>query len=226
MFDLCKLCGQRAELCESHIVPEFLYTPLYDGKHRTIRASGDFIEKKVIQKGLRERLLCPECEGRIGEIERRVSAGWELPSPLPEPSYAIRICGYGDLKLFLLSVVWRASISTLPEFEDVSLGRFEDEIRRRVGAQTPGPSTEFPVNGRLLRSPVDQSLCGWVITSPVVTHHGPFDGWLFIFGGLAWTCIPLCSALALAPGALVEVGGWQLPVVTFDSWQSVTGSFT
>ncbi|OYV95350.1 MAG: hypothetical protein B7Z68_07230 [Acidobacteria bacterium 21-70-11] len=222
---MCKLCGTKADLCDSHIVPEFLYKPLYDSKHRTVYASGDLISKKVIQKGLREKLLCPKCEGRIGEIERRAASKWELPSRLTESSYTIELCGYSDLKLFLLSVLWRASVSTLPLFGDVSLGRYEEQVHRRVRDQAPGPSTEFPIIGRLLRSPTDETLCGWLITGPVVASYGNFDGWLLIFGGLAWICVPLLSALALRPGALVEVGGWQLPVLTFDSWQSLTGSF-
>jgi hypothetical protein len=91
MYSICRLCGNDAELCDSHIVPEFLYKPLYDGKHRTLHARGDLTSKRLVQKGLRERLLCVECERRIGEIERRVAGGWELPSFLTEASYTIEI---------------------------------------------------------------------------------------------------------------------------------------
>jgi hypothetical protein len=225
MLSTCRLCGKEAILSDSHVVPEFLYRPLYDEKHRTVLARGDFNSRRLIQRGLRERLLCVSCEQRIGEIERRVSGGWQLPSVLTQATYTINICPYVDLKLFLLTILWRASVSTRPEFEDVSLGRHEDEIRRRIHERNPRPSTDFPVSGRLLRSPDDQSLCGWVMTSPVVLSHNGFDGWLFVFGGLAWICLPLCSSLALHVGALSEIGGWQLPVVTFDSWHSVEESF-
>src|SRR5437870_3517058 len=66
----CALCQQVAELCDSHIVPEFFYKPLYDSKHRFFRISSS-PEKHdtTLQKGLRERLLCQQCETRLSRYE-------------------------------------------------------------------------------------------------------------------------------------------------------------
>lgn len=61
--DHCKLCGREAELRRSHIFPEFLYLALYDEKHRAVSVSpvpGE--EDRLVQKGLRESLLCQACE--------------------------------------------------------------------------------------------------------------------------------------------------------------------
>lgn len=33
---ICKLCKNERELQESHIVPEFMYRPLYNEKHKTV----------------------------------------------------------------------------------------------------------------------------------------------------------------------------------------------
>ena len=48
------------------------------------------------------------------------------------------------LKLFLLSVLWRASISSRPFFQYVSLGSFEEKIRRMLIAEDPGAASAYP----------------------------------------------------------------------------------
>jgi len=57
----CKLCGATAELRQSHIIPEFVYRPLYDSKHRAITFPADS-PAGYLQKGYRAPLLCDVCE--------------------------------------------------------------------------------------------------------------------------------------------------------------------
>src|SRR4051794_32678372 len=67
---ICRLCGSNDELRDSHIIPEFMYQPLYDDKHRAFSVSIDGTAKEsVIQKGLREKLLCQVCETRLSKLE-------------------------------------------------------------------------------------------------------------------------------------------------------------
>ena len=41
MEAICPLCNARSELLRSHVIPEFLFRPLYDDKHRySILSSG------------------------------------------------------------------------------------------------------------------------------------------------------------------------------------------
>ena len=63
---ICKLCLQKKKLVRSHIIPEFLYKRLYNEKHQFFVISNDSkIHDRVLQKGLREYLLCQECDGEI-----------------------------------------------------------------------------------------------------------------------------------------------------------------
>jgi hypothetical protein len=52
-------------------VPEFFYKSVYDPNHRLYaRLNGRLARTPPEQKGLRERLLCRECEHRFSRLER------------------------------------------------------------------------------------------------------------------------------------------------------------
>src|SRR5262245_14096975 len=67
---VCRLCLAQERLAHSHILPEFLYTDLYDETRRFIAVSSDAPQRnKFKQKGLREYLLCQGCEGKFSVWE-------------------------------------------------------------------------------------------------------------------------------------------------------------
>jgi hypothetical protein len=73
----CKLCLKKDKLRNSHVISEFLYTPLYDEKiHRfNVLSTIPEISKKFEQKGIREKLLCDSCEQLISPSENYVRRG-------------------------------------------------------------------------------------------------------------------------------------------------------
>jgi hypothetical protein len=84
VFGRCALCQQDRELCASHIIPEFFYKPVYDEKHRFYTFSTDPADEVEgpEQKGLREHLLCKDCEGKLsaweGYARKVIYGGLEL----------------------------------------------------------------------------------------------------------------------------------------------------
>ena len=62
----CRLCLKEKPIQNSHIIPEFLYKPLYDNLHR-FKSLSTLPEIKIEykQKGIREKLLCRDCEQYI-----------------------------------------------------------------------------------------------------------------------------------------------------------------
>jgi len=71
---ICRLCLHESELRNSHIIPEFVYKPIYDEKHRfDVIARAKEIRNDEKQKGLREHLLCQSCETKLSQHERYVS---------------------------------------------------------------------------------------------------------------------------------------------------------
>ncbi len=137
----CALCQQEVPLVRSHIVPEFLYKPHYDEKHRALLFDKRDVPHTMVQKGLRERLLCEGCEARLQVFEDYFARYWFKERPLPAKVVAsevtLRGIDYARFKLFLLSIVWRASVSdTAPE---MSLGPHEEPVRSMLINVDPGP---------------------------------------------------------------------------------------
>lgn len=130
-------------MCKSHIIPEFIYASLYDSNHRFIEVT-DVSAGKVTrgQKGYWERLLCASCEARISRHERH--ARRLFTDPLPphvRPSKMMRHhprIEYRRLKLFFLSILWRASESSHPVFKHVNLGPHAEHLRTILLTENPG----------------------------------------------------------------------------------------
>jgi hypothetical protein len=189
---ICRLCNQEARLRQSHIIPEFIYKPLYDDKHRfhvlsTLPAKGNARP----QKGSRERLLCQRCEGHISKYERyasRVFSG-EAGVLSRREGKLIHLEGvdYRQFKLFALSVLWRAGISSLKMFEQVSLGPHEPRLREMIWQENAGSPESYP----FVMSPVvfEQQVQTGLIIQPTRTRAEGHYGYRFVFGGIAWIYI-------------------------------------
>ena len=114
---LCKLCQHSRDLCRSHIIPEFLFKPLYsDKKHQFIQMSGSSNVRKV-QKGFKEKLLCRECEDRLNKWETYAAkvlfGGVEIGFEQMQDRILLHNVDYKKFKVFELSLIWRAGVSSL-----------------------------------------------------------------------------------------------------------------
>ncbi len=149
----CRLRGEVGDLCHSHVLPEFMYEPMYDQNHRfvALSASGSG-ESEPVQKGYREYLLCRDCEGYFGEWERQVAPVFRsLRQRLhgASPNAVIRLpTQYASLKLFMLSLLWRASIAKHANYAAVDLASLEPIVRRMLCSATPGSEAAFPIVAR------------------------------------------------------------------------------
>lgn len=147
---ICKLCKEEKELIKkSHIYPNFVYKDLFD-EHGKLRKFDALEMKKINPKiskpasGVYEgNLLCDECDNnRISKLETYV-AGLLNGNDKKVECNKIKIgdgteilevkhLKYIHFKNFILSMLFRADISTFPEFEDVSLGPYNEKIRKIV----------------------------------------------------------------------------------------------
>lgn len=145
---VCRLCHKHGTLRMSHIIPEFLYKPLYDSKHRLCRLStGDKPARPYEQKGARERLLCPDCEGQFSTYERYARGvlygGEPIRIEMDDPRRCDAMVDYRRFKLFELSLLWRLGVTSLPELKDAHLGCHERRIRRMLQVEDPGKTAEY-----------------------------------------------------------------------------------
>lgn len=143
----CRLCGAKGDLCRSHILPEFLYGPTYDEKHRFTILTKGRQSAQFGQRGLTERLLCRACEQHLSYYEKyaaEVMSG-QLGHKFQRRGGRITISGidYNLFKLFQISVLWRSSVSSLEFFRLVSLGPHEERLRKMIVGGSAGDPDEF-----------------------------------------------------------------------------------
>ncbi len=145
----CRLCSQQAELCNSHLISEFFYEQmqLYDDKHRFyILSTEPGKHPPTAQKGIRERLLCRECEGKLSQWEghaRGVLYGGESIDITANRSGYECTVDYAKFKLFQLSILWRIGVSTHMAFSSISLGAHENVLRGMLLGETPGNTETY-----------------------------------------------------------------------------------
>jgi len=144
----CRLCLQPKELRKSHIISEFFYKPVYIESHK-LKLIPNFhgIKKyRNLQKGIREKLLCNECEQLRSSWEkyvRDVFFGSEIEALNTKTQIKIRNLEYQQFKLFGLSLIWLASISSEPFFSYINLGPHEEKVRKMIFKRDPGLPHEY-----------------------------------------------------------------------------------
>lgn len=135
----CRLCFEKnIEIRKSHIVPEFAYEKIYNQKHVFKPIAIDNKNIKWEQCGYRERLLCQKCEtklslweGSFSLVVKELSAKSYQKLTVTETA-GIELVGgfnYLHIKLAVLSIFWRMSISKLHMFSEYELGPYAELFR-------------------------------------------------------------------------------------------------
>lgn len=223
---ICRLCLQERELRNSHIIPEFLYKPSYDDKHRAIDVNTNKFTVKYAQKGIYERLLCDVCEGDLNVLETYFSKRWYGEDALPRNLVEYRgktLCvkvDYARFKLFHLSVLWRANVSSLPEFSKVNLGPHEENVRQMVLALEPGQQHNYGIVGAVLLD--NEGVMHDLIGLPVTTKLGLYRIYMLIFGGCRWYYSVASPNVQKTPNALERNGDFTLIFESFLDSPDIT----
>jgi len=202
------------ELRDSHILPEFIYKPMYDDKHRFEVIHPDQAPQKM-QKGLRERLLCGNCEGQLAKYEKYVKEfiydGKNGSGEWHENLLVLHGLDYKTIRLYYLSLLWRMSISTIKPFNVVDLGqRYEERIRNMILTETPGEPEEF---GFFCAIPLidGKSSFDWMI-SPSWARNGGHRYYRIVIGGIL--CIFTTNPASIpveSRGVLIQKdGSWHI----------------
>lgn len=188
----CKLCGEEKVLRDSHILPEFIFKPLYDSIHRFhVISTIPHDKNRIFQKGIREELLCKDCEQIFSKYERYASIVFNKSENINvhriNNEYHFSGIRYDLFKLFQLSILWRIGISKCPGFEKIDIGPHEQKIRTMLINENPGKYFEY---GTIIIALIGENklLNGLIITPEQFKH----DGFTFIrvvFAGYIWLFI-------------------------------------
>ena len=221
----CRLCKKNRKLLKSHIIPEFIYKPLYDELHRFHALSDDKQKNnRQLQKGVRDMLLCSDCETLLSKYERYASSIFNGNKSvfMEKKGNLIFVKGlnYKEFKLFSLSILWRAGISQLHMFSQVQLGHHEEKLRQMILNDDPGCSQDYPffISPLLHEGKEQPSL----IVSPTWTRIDGHYSYRFVFGGMAWIFVvsnhnlpdPLQKAVLSKNGNMTMIE-WQLSNMPF-----------
>lgn len=207
----CALCRESQQLKNSHIIPEFLYESLYDEIHRFhVLSINPDQDNSFKQKGIREPLLCESCEQRFSVWERYASfvlkGGIEISCRGEGNRMYVSGLDYEKFRLFQLSILWRASVSTLQFFENVRLGRHEELLRRLLLGEDPGNPSRY---GCLMFGlKFENENFTQLIMPPERLKLSGHTAYRFIFGGFMWVFLvashdilpPLSSAVLQQSG--------------------------
>lgn len=243
----CKLTGATGKFVKAHIIPEALTKPSIKGAPLVQSGQGSrpirrwtswYDDQIVVREG--EDILAKYDADAIREL-RRLKLVWSSWAPmtsltvpdhsaLPATPYGIRKIRGADtksLRLFFLSMLWRAGVSQRDEFNEIVLTDGEiSTLRRLVCEGDDGSPHYLPIMLTQLSTMGEVHNQAPLFQEKLVPEMGEFRGakvpmFRFYVEGLI-AHIHRTNGEENSPGALALGGGDELIIstVTFEnSWQ-------
>ena len=158
LMGICKLCGEERTLIRAHIIPLAFHRNLQSGSEKPPLILGNdpnSFPRRTPGGLYDEELLCLECERRFGPWDQygaecllhrfdQDAQGKYWDGELMV--YEIYNWDEARLRMFALSLLWRAAVTTNPIFKKVTLGGpYEPRLRERILAGDPGSPKDFSV---------------------------------------------------------------------------------
>jgi hypothetical protein len=174
VLGICKLTGKSGKFVKSHLIPQAFTKPsvrggffISGGPGRRPKKSWSswYDEQLVVQEG--EDILAKYDNWAVRELRRLelVWSGWGAKTALPNSSWirptssipevaewsasrglrAVECADPEKLRLFFLSLLWRAAATALPDFRDVALDVDDLELlRTMILNANPRPFDFYP----------------------------------------------------------------------------------
>lgn len=131
-FGLCKLCQFYKELKKSHIIPRSYFRSLKAGSGQLLKVTcGKDTRVLFGNYDPKEYLLCTDCEQFLSAHYEAYGTRVLKPGPLTrETAQYVELRGFRfkEFYLYLISILWRASISSI--FQTVSFPDNLNELMR------------------------------------------------------------------------------------------------
>jgi hypothetical protein len=187
----CALCLLQKPLRDSHIVPEFMYREfIYDKKSGSNQkfwgiSRDAFDSVRTYGKGIREHLLCGDCEAKFSRFENYAADFFKekiQPAKIDGRLIFFENLKYKELKLFFMSLLWRFAVTSLKEFEGAKLiDEHKEKLRKMLFADDPGKSGEYPCHIIIVTH--DGKHLSDFITPPMLAKFEAHRLWQFVVGG-------------------------------------------
>ena len=183
----CKLCGLNNKLIKAHIIPASFFRPLRSGqKPPLLIRAGDYVKRAPT--GVYDKtILCENCEPKFGiwddYAQNLLIQNFQNARIVERDGdvygYVFDGFDYDKLKLFFISILWRASISSLKFYNGVELNVFEDVAKDHIKNNNPGTIDDFSV----MLAHFDELDGQRSILNPQRTRIGNINFYLFYLTG-------------------------------------------
>lgn len=155
-YGICKLCDNYCRFVKSHIIPIAFYkNPIITGDRLNKVFSELECKTEPRQNGIFEYFLCVECENRFQKCD---NLAYKLFYERSVQSYTfLKNTDYSFLeiklstndvkllKLFFISLLWRAQASGRKEFKSVQLGKYMENAKLSIIKEDPSYFQEIDI---------------------------------------------------------------------------------
>ena len=153
----CKLCGKTEKLVKSHIVPKALHLDAQNGEAMRIYQQ-DKPSGQQNSSGVYGRFLCQCCEKSFSQYD---NYGVNFVKKYKDGTAGDPLCGsfqegftvdvdYATLKLWVMSMLWRADASDHELYKRVNLReKWRNTLAESIRSRTPGCRDYFAVTATL-----------------------------------------------------------------------------
>jgi len=153
---LCLMCkSEHKKLVKAHIIPKSLYAPIIkNGIAPELHSNIEGHYKKRIPIGVYDKnILCDACEKLFSPYDTYAyefflgnRQSWKAVTIAPRTIVHVTTeFDYVKLKLFFISLIYRASLSTHNMFKRINLGEFQEDAKEMIVSGNPGTPDVFSV---------------------------------------------------------------------------------
>ena len=192
----CRFCGQVEGLVKSHVVPQAL--------HRDVQPKDDVMTMysntrswgKKSQTGTYGQFLCQDCENHVGQDDQygikfvRKYRDGRTGAPLESFREGfIANVDYAKLKLWVMSMLWRADACDHEFFKRVNLGeKWRRNLTKSIRLRKPGCVDYFAVTATLFDEKDDKEDYGQIIMAAPHRVNMSDSNWyrFYVYGGFTF----------------------------------------
>jgi len=175
-----------------------MYKGMFDDKHKIIYASiksSNFNKLEKIYKFSAEydlEILCQECDNNIiGSYESYARTSFfcsidKNPQIFDGNDFqpiTINV-DYKRFKLFLLSILWRSSVSKRALFKNVTLGPHGEKLRKMIYEGDPKSVSDYPIVLWTYKN--DKEFPSEIVAEPSASRRNSGIVYVFIIGGIVY----------------------------------------
>jgi hypothetical protein len=185
----CKLCGCDKKLVDAHIIPRSFHEPLKQGGETPIIiTSKPGVYPKQSHIGVYDKeIVCEACEAIFSPwddyghkfLTQKLEDARFIGSNGERLAYNFGPCDYKNLKLFFLSVLWRAGASKQQLFNKVQLGPYEEKLRQVILSKEAGGVADFSIALSKFDAPANET----GILNPDRTEYDGVNHYQLYLGG-------------------------------------------